>query len=724
MPRSKRKLYSVTSTYFEKCVETLFGKVAKTKGDRYDKLWYQLYNMVDSIEPVELHTEPSDDTMRKFRLWVNSVSNGSLSLKTLKNMLTKLSAHKKYIEVTDEYDTNETRVLYNRMKNTKIKFHTFANHLRVLRDLRPHSTGSWGDVDVVTGADYCHVQGKMIPARFELLGLTGFRHTQEDIKQVKKLNTVRLTEYESIRATLVRKNEGKRTPITFAQYEDLAQVLSVDLLDDVNGKDKTEVVSILEETPFNKHRRFYLMLKACIEGKSPEFLEYMDTHLPFSFHKIDRFNRFRLISPWHNVLVSDVKEAYTQSCESHFMKHCLLGTLCDVGGIMWKLKTYVDNLPIDVYPKTLVSADGENPMQLFIEHYDADMLTAFILHYCNQVNTRNDRVLSSNSPHQAIRYVKKVIRLFRTGFAKYRKWDVSVSVKGIIKKIPMERIPANPETSREYTDEQMDAMLEVARKDPELSLMFIILREVGLRVGCIVNLTYNTLFGPCHIPRDVCTALEKKKTLRRFMPSTRLKAAAKVYSDHLRKTHTDAELYGEFFLFNPLNPVIPATTQRIRHLLQAIATKANITNVHVHPHAFRHTIVREMQKSQIPMDLISKYMGHKTPIVTEQHYGNQSIKTLMSELEKFNPNSSEYQARVVKMEAETDYIMALQSQRDIARTVIRTVLQTIEKHSDKPEVLKCLLEIGNELPDLKQNLDFINDSIDGSTCSSTVEHDE
>ena len=76
-------------------------------------------------------------------------------------------------------------------------------------------------------------------------------------------------------------------------------------------------------------------------------------------------------------------------------------------------------------------------------------------------------------------------------------------------------------------------MLTVCRDDLLYTVIITILREVGLRIGCITHLMYFMVFEEYQVPREVCWVPEKRGTFREFIPSPGLRQALVQYVQSL-----------------------------------------------------------------------------------------------------------------------------------------------------------------------------------------------
>ena len=164
-----------------------------------------------------------------------------------------------------------------------------------------------------------------------------------------------------------------------------------------------------------------------------------------------------------------------------------------------------------------------------------------------------------------------------------------------------------------------------------------LLREIGLRASALCHLKYGMLIDETHTPRHVCRVPEKGRTWRSFVTSLPLKQAIKRYAEELRDSSlADKDMY----FLNPTHPDRPLCDGLVRRGLRQIAQAAGVTEVVVHPHAFRHTIVGQLVDAGNPMELVSKYMGHKQVSTTAVNYWVPTIVELQAQMN--NPFTGTY----------------------------------------------------------------------------------
>lgn len=230
-----------------------------------------------------------------------------------------------------------------------------------------------------------------------------------------------------------------------------------------------------------------------------------------------------------------------------------------------------------------------------------------------------------------------------------------------------------PQTPRRtFTNEEVAAMLEVAR-DPAEVFMITILREIGLRACALGHLTYNMLLTECHTPRIECRVPEKGKKLRVFKTSENLQAKTKALSDFLRSIYSDKDLCHSYPL-NLANISKPMSIATVNNVVRRLAHNAGVYGPHVHTHSFRHTLVGTLVAAGNPIELVSKFMGHSGSGTTSYFY--------------WKPTTDEVAAQMIN-----PFSKAYYQERQERQEKITQQKQNIAVHVEKEKVQNCRLII-------------------------------
>jgi integrase len=219
--------------------------------------------------------------------------------------------------------------------------------------------------------------------------------------------------------------------------------------------------------------------------------------------------------------------------------------------------------------------------------------------------------------HQATSWARIALRFLKGCLATHVATDLGpLSLQSLLKGIVNQTSHADPTRRRTFTDKEIQAMLDVA-KDPAEEVMVTLLHEIGLRRSAVGHLQYHAVLDDNHEPREECAVREKGGKLRGFAPSVNLRTRIKRLSDFLRAHHNDEQLRDAFLLnLTDLTRPFGAVYFTVRRLAQ----DAGITDVRVHPHAFRHTLVGNLVKSGNSMEVVSKFLGHADVRTTSFFY--------------------------------------------------------------------------------------------------------
>lgn len=288
-----------------------------------------------------------------------------------------------------------------------------------------------------------------------------------------------------------------------------------------------------------------------------------------------------------------------------------------------------------------------------------------------------------------------------------------------MKHIPNKRVAAEGTARRTFTQEEVNAMPKASERDTRHTLLLRLLREVGLRIGCIVNLKYGMLVDNSHTPRHTCRVPEKAKSRRGFVTSTALKQAIKSHVEMMRQ---EVAVNSDTYLFYTKNPQKPCSPPTIREMVKSVAASAGISDVHVHPHAFRHTIVGELIDAGNSMEIVSKYMGHAQVSTTAQNYWVPTITELYEKLQ--NPFTGQRQQQQQETEEE------LKRDREILRTKLDAALRLLHHQnvvfltaaSQGATAVEALRRFQTLAPDVEDILRVILESSGTSqTCSASLQ---
>ena len=316
------------------------------------------------------------------------------------------------------------------------------------------------------------------------------------------------------------------------------------------------------------------------------------------------------------------------------------------------------------------NADIE-PLRWFVETCDADLVQRALTIQLRNFNAQNERVHTTTNRHHAQTKCDLYRRLMIHGLHALRPGlDLgSICTSKILRVISNQRVPADDTIRRTLTLEEAERLVQAARdsNDARATLLFVLLSEIGLRKSALCHLKYNNLLDRTHTPLCTCRAWEKGRKYRFFVTSTRLKQAIKSYAETFRY-YADAHPDGDFYMFSPHRPQAPLSASTLSRIISKFVNIVGITDVHVHTHMFRHSIVGWLIDAGNSMELASKYMGHANVTTTSQHYWVPNTTELFSKLN--NPFTGEMQQQQREARQAEQELELLQRKLDGALHII------------------------------------------------------
>ena len=245
----------------------------------------------------------------------------------------------------------------------------------------------------------------------------------------------------------------------------------------------------------------------------------------------------------------------------------------------------------------------------------------------NKITPENDRVKSKHTKHHARDFVKTTIVLFRDRIPEYMKCKkdlYTMDTTELLGQINDQRDVPSENIRRHFYDDEITKIIEYVREDSMYTLIFTILREVGLRIGAIVTLKVNHFINHKGEYLDNCRKMEKGKKYRTFPIGENLKEKIKLYLDENNFLKNNINSY----LF-PSKNCKHISTDSIRNKLIRVTEQLDIFGHHVHPHAFRHTIVNNLMAQGNKLENVSKFMGHSSISTTEQYYWTTELENII-----------------------------------------------------------------------------------------------
>ena len=434
------------------------------------------------------------------------------------------------------------------------------------------------------------------------------------------------------------------------------------------------------------------------------------------------------LSEWHATTLPKIVESY---CHKHdrVVFERKRRTLESDG---WRMCLHLRDAAQGLAPPNIEN----DPLRWFVETCDPDLVKRALLRILRQLTVRNDLVRSEAELHHASGQSIRYLSLMKSGLSTVRPdLDLSsITCRKLLREIPNQRVPIDSTTRRTLTLEAAGRLVQAARgsQDARATLVLVLLSEIGLRRSALCHLKYNNLLDRTHTPLCTGRALEKGRKWRCFVTSTRLKQAIKSYAETVRDV-ADAHSDGDFFLLNPKRPEKPLDESALCRLLRAYVDKAGITDIHVYPHMFRHSIVGWLVDAGNSMELASKYMGHANVQTTAQHYWVPNANELFSKIN--NPFTGEMQQQQREARQSEQELELLQGKLDGALHIIAqmdaVVRTAVASNLTAAQVQEAMARIPNRDAILRTILESTSASLTAAsvpaplaTCEGIAEEDD
>lgn len=354
----------------------------------------------------------------------------------------------------------------------------------------------------------------------------------------------------------------------------------------------------------------------------------------------------------------------------------------------------------------------------------ADSIRNF-LHYIAQMSVvRNDRVKNSLQIHNARGIVTTSLCFFKCDpimnrMTCEREAVLNIKPECILKNVQNMREPADPSTRRTIDDEEFDAMMNLpdVSNSPKWCLIMTILREIGPRMGALLNLRYRDLLDENHIPRHVCRLIEKGNKIRDFVTSMNLKKKMISYANWYRETCEITNI--NHFICSHKKPFDnkPSSTSLSYHL-KNFAKMADV-GVNIYVHMFRHSIVSKLMSVGNSIDIVSKFIGHSCSDITEKYYWVDTVDKLSRQLK--NPFTDPTIGKEEKKEYESEIISELRKRLEASIEIINIFDKNLTQAAiEDPSAKKVLNKIHESIPNLELLFKFVADSMAGFTTRSEI----
>jgi integrase/ribosomal protein L12E/L44/L45/RPP1/RPP2 len=364
-------------------------------------------------------------------------------------------------------------------------------------------------------------------------------------------------------------------------------------------------------------------------GERAVLAEKMRYTLPYELTRVAREAKLRHDSAWVSQLLDTSAARLREHDEG-----------CDVGfadrNLAVLMKQLVSFLDFVASEDGRSSGGGEDVIRDWLARANAAETERTIVAYLRSRKVINSRVRSDRGFHHSENQLTRLTAVVRSALLPempHLPHLDHVRRLMILAQIANCREPAvSGGIRREYRDDEIEALVAAAGDDTRLVMLLLILRDVGLRASAIDHLTYAALLDEADEPRRLCTVREKGNTLRRFVMSPRLSEAVRAFAAEFRAVHAERP-FRALYVSTRGDPLEPLPAKTLGRWLHTLARKAGVTEVVVHPHAFRHTIVGRLVRAGNTMGKASRFLGHADITTTERNYWVTSLEDMLTALD-------------------------------------------------------------------------------------------
>ena len=367
---------------------------------------------------------------------------------------------------------------------------------------------------------------------------------------------------------------------------------------------------------------------------------------------------------------------------------------------------------IDKYvEKDLEREEEMDNIIYLLKNSNKDKIDDILLKYGRSCNHDNTKVKSKNSKHhQALSPITTAIWFLQKlgKICKCYEYINTLKCSYILNQVENYSELLDWDKRRVYTKEEIDAMINVVESESKDKLLITILREIGLRNSAICNLKFRDIVDDYNCPKHLCRVKEKGNKYREFVTTPNIKKILVTYIHEL-----DKMLEMDKFVFSrskKLDTKMASAT--LNNVLKRIALKAGVTNVNVQAHTFRHTLVGTLMDAGNSIELVSKFIGHKSVDTTMTYYWLKNISDLAKEIN--NPFTKTIVTKEDIKEEKDSEIELLNKKIDTCFQIIGIYKEEIYK-SESIDILKD--NMSKHDVNINKILKYIADSVSGETVS-------
>lgn len=338
-------------------------------------------------------------------------------------------------------------------------------------------------------------------------------------------------------------------------------------------------------------------------------------------YKLKYYERFCLLSDWHKQICDLAEKKHRQRLLK--TSSCLEETLSvHLSHEMNKVTLFETHVEQHFRYKNYT----ENPIiKAFFKECSIDDITKMIYETYDSVECRNERVKSQHTKHSALQHVNYCLSILRI----IPDINCAIQIKSLkptilLNQIEDRREQPNHEMRRHFNNDEIDKMFDICKNDPEFTCILRLLRETGLRVNALVSMKISDIMNFDGIIKNEASVLDKGKKLRTILLSENMR------NDFQKHLSTRSNFDRNDYLFTQRMDIRKhMTTIYVRKKLIKVANDCGVHGIHVHPHAFRHTLVNNLMSMGNDIHNVSKFIGHSSTSTTETYYWTSKITDIV-----------------------------------------------------------------------------------------------
>jgi site-specific recombinase XerD len=670
---------------------TYFLKDKRSTKSIYKNYYIPLFNAIPLHDLISGNLE--DVTLFSF---IDSMSKLKRSTSILYDLFDKIGIHSslktlisnRYVEDEYKQELYKKFCIISKSNGYRTTYQAFISAL----DLIPYNTiNSLSKEQAINFCISAKAKYVFTQYKIDMLLILEYVHINLVIK-LKEERDERLKVYDSIK-TMIKSR---------IDYEDFINLETKIKIEDIPTCTSTKLSEIINNG--KDGFVFYKIIRYILDSKNKTFLmKTMENTVNPKYMHVTIADLFCGKSEWRITLLNSIMQTHKIRLEhtSSQLKQTYDSNRYITASILNFISSYSDKI-FHVSPEI-------DSLKYFLDTCTYEDVVNSCIEYCSSKHAHNDLIKNQLDMHHAKRHSQDITMLFKRHLQKYIKPNISgLKTTNIIQNVDNERVVGEFKR-RTYTDDEIDKMFEQIKDDPEKTLLLTILREIGLRRGALKNIQYKHI-ADLSTPKHSCRMIEKGNKYRNFITSPNLKRVIATYIHYIKnliQDHTD-----EYYLFGSPQTKYqtPISKGTISGWLKRIASYAGITDVIVHPHSFRHTLVGKLMDAGNSIDTVSKFIGHSDPEVTSKYYHIRSIEELSKDIK--NPFHNIYKSKDEEREEERTEIEELQSRIDGALVILHTYDSIISECIEKGETASTVRDkVIDKMPNIKNLMRLIADSM-------------